>query len=187
MLLAVESECAKLGLHFTTTTRKTKVMAFNTRDTCVIKRDELELEVVDDFKYLGSYVSSTEQGLKVRIALAWSALYPMKQVWRSDHDDNLKKQLLVPTLESALFYRAEAWTFTAQQEKSLDWAFTRMLRTGVNISWKITSTTPMSMANYQALAQRRMALASHCVRHPEVPASPLILLEPTQGRRSTGS
>ena len=28
--------------------------------------------------------------------------------------------------------------------------------------------------------ERRMALAGHCVRHPEVPANPLILWEPTQ-------
>ena len=34
--------------------------------------------------------------------------------------------------------------------------------------------------------ERRMALAGHCVRHPEVPANPLILWEPTQGRRSRG-
>ena len=39
LLLAVERECARLELHLNT--RKTKVMAFNTGDTSVTKRDGL--------------------------------------------------------------------------------------------------------------------------------------------------
>ena len=52
LLSAVESECAKLGHH--RSTRKTKVMAFNTRNTSVTTRDGSELEIVNDFKYFGS-------------------------------------------------------------------------------------------------------------------------------------
>ena len=67
LLSAVKSECANLGLHLSTI--KTKVVAFNTRDTSVITKDGSVLEVVDDFKYLGCYVFSTERDLKVRKAL----------------------------------------------------------------------------------------------------------------------
>ena len=78
-------------------------------------------------QYLGSYVSSTERDLKVRKALARSALHSAKRVWRSDLDDNLKRQLFVVTVESVLLYGAEEWTLTVQQEKSLDGAYTGML------------------------------------------------------------
>ena len=42
------------------------------------------LKEVKDFKYLGAWVDSTEQDLKVRKALAWRALTGMNSVWNSN-------------------------------------------------------------------------------------------------------
>ena len=97
-------------------------------------RDGSELEVVDDFKYLS--VSSKERDLEICKAQAWSALHSMKILWGSDPDDYLKRQLFVATVEPALLYGAEAWSLTVQQEKSLDGAYTRMLRTALNVNWE---------------------------------------------------
>ena len=36
------------------------------------------------------------------------------------------------------------------------------------------------------IRERRMRLAGHCVRHPELPVSPLVLWEPIDGNRSKG-
>ena len=41
-----------------------------------------------------------------------SVLHSMKRIWRSDLDDNLKRQLFMATVESVLPFGAEAWTLT---------------------------------------------------------------------------
>ena len=38
------------------------------------------INIVDDFKYLGSYVGSTERDVKVRIGLAWTAFDKLKSI-----------------------------------------------------------------------------------------------------------
>ena len=93
LLSAAESECTNLS------TKKTKVVAFNTTAT-LTARDGSAIEVADDFKYLDSYLSSIERDLKVRKALLWSALHTMNREWRYDLDDNLKRQPLWVTVES---------------------------------------------------------------------------------------
>ena len=188
LLLTVEAERGKIGLKLNA--KKTKVMAFNTADTMVNTGDGTTLEVVEDFKYLGSYVASTDKELKVRSVLVWSALYAMKKVWTSDLRDDLKRRLFVSTVESVLLYRAETWTLTGQQEKSLDGVYTRMLRMALDVSWedRIRNTDlygglPRVSAKVR---ERRMGLAGHCIRHPELGAHATILWEPTQGTSRRG-
>lgn len=48
------------------------------------------LAEASDFKYLGSWVNSTEQDLKVRKALAWRVLNGMKSVWKSSIPRHIK-------------------------------------------------------------------------------------------------
>ena len=45
--------------------------------------DGEEIAIVDDFKYLGSYVGSTEHDINVRIGLAWTAFAKLKKILRS--------------------------------------------------------------------------------------------------------
>ena len=134
LLLAVESECKKMGLQLNT--KKTKVMAYNIDDTNISTLDGTVLEVKTDFKYLGSWIASTEQDMKIRRALTWNALHRMGKVWKSGLGDDLKRRLFVATVESVLLYGAEAWTLTVQQEKALDGMYTRMLRIALNVSWR---------------------------------------------------
>ena len=70
LLKAVETECKKIGLQVNA--RKTKAMAVNTTDihVCIATTDGATLEVTNDFKYLGSWISSTEHDIKMRRALA---------------------------------------------------------------------------------------------------------------------
>ena len=64
-MTSVESSTEQIGLVMNA--KKTKVMAYNEeikiRD---ITRDGSQLEVVQDFKYLGSCVHSTENDIKIR-------------------------------------------------------------------------------------------------------------------------
>ena len=71
LLDLVEDQCKKTGLHLNTS--KTKFIALNTPDDVMLTSAGEELERVEDFKYLGSYIMSTKQDIKVRKAKAWKA------------------------------------------------------------------------------------------------------------------
>ena len=62
------------------------------------------IDVVSDFKYLGSWVSSSDHDIKVRKVLAWTALNNMSKIWRSDLPRELKIRLFQATVESILLY-----------------------------------------------------------------------------------
>ncbi|KAJ8351146.1 hypothetical protein SKAU_G00226220 [Synaphobranchus kaupii] len=83
LLTRVERECAKVGLRLNA--KKTEVIAYNTPDHLPLRTTgDTALREVSDFKYLGSWVNSTEQDLRVRKALAWKALNGMASVWKSN-------------------------------------------------------------------------------------------------------
>ena len=130
-------------------------------------------------KYLGSWVNSTEQDLKVRKALAWRALNGMTSVWNSNLPCQIKLSFFYTTVESVLLYGSECWTLKPALEKSLDGCYTRMLRAVLNIR-KTAHVTNKSLYGgmpkvSQRIAARRMKLAGHCQRHQELPAGRLVL------------
>ena len=188
LLIEVERQCIRIGLGMNT--KKTKVMAENVETPVVKTLDGTELDVVADFNYLGAWIASTQKDIKIRRARAWSALHSMNKVWKSAMDDNLKRRLFVTTVESVLLYGCEAWSLTVKDEKALDGVYTRMLRAALNVSWKDHTRNSELYGKLPRLSdtvrQRRMRLAGHCVRHPELTASQLILWEPTHGRKSRG-
>ena len=190
LLKAVETECKRIGLQVNA--RKTKTMAINSTHTgiCIATSDGATLEVTNDFKYLGSWISSTEHDIKMRRALAWVALHKMMKVWKSTLNDNLKRRLFVATVESVLLYGSETWTLTSKLEKALDGVYTRMLRVALNVCWYDFVSNVNLYANLPRVSvkirMRRLKLAGHCMRHPELSANPLILWEPKQGNRKRG-
>ncbi|XP_078619212.1 uncharacterized protein LOC144886453 [Branchiostoma floridae x Branchiostoma japonicum] len=104
--------------------------------------------------------------------------------------DDLKRRLFVSTVECVLLYGSETWTLTVQDERALDGMYTRMLRRALNVSWEDRVRNIALYGNLPRLSdkirQRRMQLAGHYVRHPELVASELILWEPVQGKRKPG-
>ena len=114
----------------------------------------------------------------------------MNKVWKSCMNNNLKRRLFVATVESVLLYGCEAWALTVKEEKALDGVYTRMLRAALNVSWE-DHVTNVDLYGYllrlsDTIRQRRMRLAGHCVRHPELTASEMIFWEPTHGKKSRG-
>ena len=101
-----------------------------------------------------------------------------------------KRRIFVATVESVLLYGSESWTLSVQDEKALDGVYTRMLRMSLNVSWENHIRNVDLYGNLPRLSdkirQRRMGLSGHCVRHPELSASELILWEPSHGRRDRG-
>ena len=50
----------------------------------------------------------------------------------------------------------------------------------------LRSSKEVSLESLKKIKKRRLRMAGHCVRHPELAASNLVLWEPTQGRASRG-
>ena len=117
-------------------TKKTKVIAENVENPEIRTLDGTVLEVVKDFNYLGAWIASTQNDIRIRRARAWSALHSMNRVWKSGMNSNLKRRLFVTTVESVLLYGCEAWALTVKDEKALDGVYTRMLRAALNVSWE---------------------------------------------------
>ena len=190
LLQAVEKECLHIGLGMNT--KKTKVMPINipAAEAIVTTLDGTQLEVVDDFKYLGAWLATTAREIKIRRAQAWKVLHDMKKVWRSSYSPKLKRRLFVASVEGVLLYGSEAWTLTVQMERSLDGVYTRMLRMALNVSWEDHMNNVDLYDDLPRVTDkirgRRMKLAGHCVRHPELVASGLILWEPKHGTRGRG-
>jgi len=89
--------------------------------------DGTQLEVLQDFKYLGSMMSSTEADIKARKGMAWKACNKMDQIWKSNLNRTLKIRLLTSTVEAVLLYGCETWSLSKKQEQELDGCYTRML------------------------------------------------------------
>ena len=190
LLSEVERQCSRIGLGINA--KKTKVMPINADEPVVrvTTLDGTPLEIVDDFNYLGAWIASTQQDIKVRRAKAWSALHRMDKVWRSPMTPDTKRRLFVSTVESVLLYGSEAWTLTVADEKALDGLYTRMLRRALNASWEEHMRNVDLYEKLPRLTdkirQRRMRMAGHSVRHPELVASELVLWEPAHGSRNPG-
>ena len=103
---------------------------------------------------------------------------------------NLKIRFFIATIESILLYGCEAWTLTEAMERSLDGTYTRMLRKALNIHWSSHISNIELYGDLPRLsnktASRRLQLAGHCFRHPELSAQPLVLWEPSHGHRGRG-
>ena len=189
LLERLEQQSAKVGLHLND--KKTKVMAYNqVAPVDIFTKKGEKLEVVKNFKYLGSWMESSEKDFHNRKALAWSSCHKLQKIWNSTLSRKMKVRLFIATVESVLLYGSEAWTITKSLEKKIDGCYTRMLRMSLNVSWKQKLTNEQL---YQELpkvtckiAERRMKLAGHCIRHSELSASSLVLWEPTEGTASAG-
>ena len=195
LLLAVEKECNAVGLYINA--KKTKYMTYNISE-------ELQLALADgtkigraitekgtqDFVYLGSWIDTTWQDIKVRKGQAWAALNKMDIIWKSPLKRETKIGIFKSTVEYVLLYGSETWTLNKKLNKSIDGCYTRMIRKVLNVSWKQHLTNQELYGELPPVSniirQRRLKFAGHTVRHPEQTVSEVVLWEPTHGMKNKG-
>ncbi|XP_072048468.1 uncharacterized protein [Amphiura filiformis] len=97
---------AALTVGLSMNAKKTKAMVCNMDASPIRTLDGSELEVVDDFKYLGAWIGS-EKDFNIRKAQAWRACNSMNKIWKSSPPRNLKTKLFTTTVESVLMYGAD--------------------------------------------------------------------------------
>ena len=190
LLHRVESAAANIGLFINV--GKTKVMTLNLGD----RPGDLQCRAgesivnVEDFVYLGSWIEGTDRDIRVRKGKTWGALHKLANIWKSKLSKNLKIRLFIAACESVLLYGSETWTLTKAQEKSLDGTYTKMLRMVLGVSWKDKVSNTVLYGKLPKLSDkirsRRLKLAGHCIRHPELLASDVVLWEPVHGKAPRG-
>ena len=154
------------------------------------RNDGTNLDEVKDFKYLGSWMASTENDIKVRKAAAWKACGKLSKIWKSSLSKRLKYRVFAATVESVLLYGCEAWTLTPKLAKNLDGCYTRMLRSAYNIHWSQHVTNVELYGQLPRLSEkireRRCRFAGHCFRSKSEPVSNLVNWKPKHGKRKPG-
>ena len=114
----------------------------------------------------------------------------MTKIWKSAMNPDLKKRFFVATVESILLYGCESWAMTETMERSLSGTYTRMLRKALNVHWSSRTTNSELYGKLPSvdtkIAERRLRLAGHCYRHPELSTQKILLWEPMHGSRRRG-
>ena len=84
---------------------KTEYMSLNQDSSVSMSMKSLNGEAIKnvlDFKYLGSYIASTNNDVSIRIGKAWVVLNNLNKIWTSNLSIRLKRNLFRATVESVL-------------------------------------------------------------------------------------
>ena len=101
----------------------------------IVTLDGTILEVVNDFKYLGSMTSITEADVKCRKAAAWRACNKLNRLLKSQLNISVKIRVFCTVVKSVLLYCSGTLTLTIGLEKQLHGCYTCLLRAVQNIHW----------------------------------------------------
>ena len=188
--------CTDFGL--TISLKKTNILVQGTAETPCITINNYELDVVNEFTYLGSTISnnlSLAKELDRRIGKAATTFARLStRVWKNSKlTIKTKVEVYNACVLSTLLYGSEAWTTYSSQEQRLNTFHLRSLRRLLGISWRdrIPNTVVLSRTGlpsmYTLLRQRRLRWLGH-VRRMEDGRIPKDLLygELSTGERGAG-
>ena len=178
MLRIVELSAKCIGLSMNT--GNIKYMLYNNNQQFGIKTiDRTDLKRVEDLKYLGAWVDSSEKYVKIRIAQAWRTCHQMRNIWNSKLSRKFKIRLMI-----------ETWTLTNSLLKKLDGTYTKILRMVLNIHWTHTIKNEILYVTLERLSKkirrRILKFAGHFLQREDEVVSDLVLWQPTHGTRSRG-
>ena len=89
---------------------------------------------VEDYKYLGAWISSSKKDFYSRCARAWDIAHKLTPVWTSCMPSKTKVGVLTAAVESVLMYGSEYWSLTKALTNRLDGLYTCLLRFALDIS-----------------------------------------------------
>ena len=188
--------CKDFGL--TISLKKTNVLRQDTMELPAITIDDYELDVVEQFTYLGSTITdnlSLDTEIDKRIGKAATTLARLtSRVW-TNPKLAVKTKMVVynACVVSTLMYGSEKWTTYNRQEKRLNSFHLRSIRRVLGISWqdRVSNTEVLSLANlpnmFTLLRQRRLRWLGHvyCMEDGRIPKD-ILYGELASGRRSKG-
>ena len=121
--------------------KKTNIMAQDTPIAPIIHIDNYDLEVVSEFTYLGSTISSNlslKPELSRRIGKASAVTSRLsKRVWENKKLTlNTKMKVYQACVLSTLLYGSENWSTHSVQERRLNSVYQHHLHTIMHVTWK---------------------------------------------------
>jgi hypothetical protein len=156
-------------------------------DGYTLNVDDNHFEVVEDFKYLGSYIGSTEKDVKNRIGLAWAAFAKLKSILTSSKTKvPLKMRLFDAACVSILLYGCESWLLSTELTNKLDVFARTCYRIMLGIKQKTDRLTNVELYKrvghqrpvHEIVRERQLRFTGHCLRLPaEEPANLYMLYE----------
>jgi hypothetical protein len=127
MLSNVAAQALRVGLAINIS--KTEFIATNFDTPVSLSLNNVPLNKVDDYRYLGSFLSS-DTDVAARVGQAWRTMSSLAPVWKSVVvSDNNKIQLWRTMVEPILLYGAGAYALTAKRSAKLRGTTTRMIKT----------------------------------------------------------
>ena len=187
------------GMEVSTDKSKVMVNSINNNSRANITMNGQQLEEVDAFKYLGSTLTkdgrcATE--IKIRIAIATSAMASLRKTWHSRELSFTTKLKLFKSLVLSIFlYGCESWTLTAEMEKRIQAFEMKCYRRLLGISWMDHKTNEYVRGQVTILAgpqepllatvkRRKLQWFGHTARHNSL--SKTILQGTVEGGRRRG-
>ena len=162
---------AKIGLRINC--EKTKAMKIGPEQHPPILIMQQNVDYVEKFPYLGSYMSSdgdSEPDVRARILKAASIFQRLRPIWSSTTINlNVKLRLYTNIVIPTAIYACETWKRTAMIAHRLDVFHRRCLRAILCISWRdhVTNEEVMrraGMERLQDIVTRRRKMAGHVLR-----------------------
>jgi len=168
-LNAVMTQTGQIGLHVNID--KTKVMAIPTLNKNISLPNNTQVQEVNDFKYLGSMMSSSATDLKARRGQAFATFWSMKKLWRAkDIPIALKVRIFHATCLSIFLYGSEAWTLNKGMEALINSFATICYRFMLGKKWsdKIKNESILQLTGQPPLVntvrQRQLRWLGHQLR-----------------------
>ena len=166
-------------------------MVLNSDDQSQLSLNGEIIERVDDFKYLGSYMFSSEKDFKCRKGQAWGAFWKLEDIWKSKTTPvKLKIRIFQASCLSIFLYGSETWILTKKLKNELDSFATNCYRIilGIKRLDKITNETIYKQVNQIPLsitaAKRQLTWTGHILRSgADEPVRIYGLYEPSEKKR----
>ena len=183
LLQSLEQTSNGVGLYLNKTKTKCMNRCLSNNNNPVKTLNGTSLKQVEDYKYLGSYISSSDKDFNTRKGMAWSACNDMHNIWSSRLTNDFKIKIFSATVEPILFYGSETWTLSRKLERRLDDTYTRLLMRAQYLSWKRHPTIAQIYGKLHRVSTlvkfRRVQFAGHCFRADSEIISSLLLWKPT--------
>ena len=165
-------EAEQVGLRLNV--EKTKFMAIPALQHDMTLQDGTVIKQTEEFKYLGSLMSSAAVDMNTRRGQAWGAFWDMKKIWHSKEiSTDLKVRIFQTTCLSILLYGCEAWVLTKVMCKRLDSFATSCYRYMLHIKRTdhVKNETILKTVNQQPLSdtvrERQLRRLGHVLRMKE--------------------
>ena len=140
-----------------------------------IKVQGVQLEQVENFKYLGSQLSangSSEKDIRIRIGMAKSAFRKLQCMLTGGMRREVRKKLIKSLVWSVVMYGSETWTLRKADVRRLEafemWIWRRMEK----VKWteKLTNAEVLKLVNevpslLDTIKKRKRRQIGHVLRH----------------------